>query len=191
MTEERMPFIDLRDKGYEFNLSNDMLDLLSQEYGAEHLIGKIKGETNIEGVGTICRQYGVDLMRRALELGEKYPERTYEVIKEASAQTGVGNFPHIAQRFLEIAYLGLLPIKALRVPVSHCSKITYAVDQCAVFELNREKNGPEIANAMPCKHLCLALLETLTGELSLPTERRADTLMASDGSCRFTIELCS
>ena len=184
---ERSPRIDLRDKGYSFRISAELLDQISADFGAEKLLEQIDADMDVATIIAVCTQHGTNLGQRTLELGERYQDRIYEVIKEVAAQTMMGPFPHVLQRFLEVAYLSLLPIKQLRIVQTWAPLLTYAVaDSCAVYDSLQARLGEEKMRDMPCKALCLSLAKTLLHAFQVQAEVRADALMAKDHRCQFT-----
>ena len=101
-------------KPYSFDLNEDMIKIIRSEFGAEGIAtklaeatkGKAKGE--IEKIGKqVFEEYGQNWMRKVMQLGEEYPDRTMEVVKESIDHDGNQFlvFPHIPQRYIEIAYL--------------------------------------------------------------------------------------
>ena len=176
--------------GTSFDLNEDMLNTLSQEFEISKLIGKFceaaKGKEQTEAIAKeIFGEYGRDLMRRTIKLGEEYPDRTYEVIKEAAQKTGELTFPHIPQRFLEIAYLGTQPILKLPIVENSPSRLTFRLDSCATFDALKERCGEGIAEQMPCRHACLAACESLFQDLNLEVKVDMEASMVRDGYCQF------
>ena len=100
------------DEELSFDIDQRILDTISQEFDVNKLVenfAKIienKERKEIEDIAKkVFREYGRNLMTRAIELGEKYSDRTYEVMKEVAKKTGVGPFPHVPQRFLELSLI--------------------------------------------------------------------------------------
>jgi hypothetical protein len=110
---------------YSFDLNQDMIDMIRAEFGpelvadrfAEAIKGKDKGE--IEKVGkAFFEDLGRAWMQKTIQLGEEYSDRTIEVVKEAVDRQGNQFliFPHVPQRFVEIAYLSTQ--RFLKVPIT-------------------------------------------------------------------------
>jgi hypothetical protein len=189
---EPTPRIDLRDKGYSFRVSAELLDHIVADFGSEKLLEQIGADMDVAAISASCAEHGRILGQRTMELGEQYQDRIYQVIREVASQTGMGPFPHVVQRFLEVAYLSLLPIKQLRIVQTWAPLLTYAVvDSCAVFDSLKSKLGEEKTREMPCKALCLSLVKSLLDAFELDTQVRTDALMTKDGRCQFTVAMTS
>ena len=74
---------------YSFELNSEMLQLLHDEFDVEKITSKFaealngKGPEEIEKEGkAIFETYGRDWIRKVHQLGDEYPDRTYEVLKE-------------------------------------------------------------------------------------------------------------
>ena len=110
---------------YSFDLNEDMLRMIREEFGAEvaaaklaeAIKGKPKGE--IEKAGKqFFEEFGQQWMNRVMQLGEEYPDRTIEVILESIDRDGnqFMVFPHVPQRYVEIAYLATQQF--LKLPIN-------------------------------------------------------------------------
>ena len=130
-------------------------------------------------------EYGRNLMTRAIELGEKYSDRTYGVMKEVAKKTGVGPFPHVPQRFLEIFNMGTQQ-NVLKVVVSTMSQLTHRVGPCVFFDAVKEKCGEDVAKLLTCKHIDLSALEALYNNFNLQVNIRMEASIPSEGYCQFT-----
>ena len=101
-------------KPYSFDLNEDMIQLIRDEFNAETVVTKladaIKGKDK-KDIGKIAKdifeEYGQNWMRKTIQLGEEYSDRTIEVTLESVDRNGEQFllFPHVLQRFVEIAYL--------------------------------------------------------------------------------------
>jgi len=174
-----------------FDIDQRILDAISQEFDVNKLIDNFaKNITNkktqeIEAVAKkMFGEYGRKLMGRAMELGEKYSDRTYEVMKEVAEKTGVGPFPHVCQRFLEIFNMGTQR-KALTVVVSNTSQLTHRVGPCVFFDAVKEKCGEDVAKLLTCKHIDLSALDILYDSLNLSVDVRMEASIPSEGYCQF------
>ena len=177
-----------------FDLDEDMLDTISQEFDISKLVAKFseaiatEEKEQIEGIAQrIFGEYGRDLMKRTVQLGEEYPDRTYEVIKAAAEKTGNFAFPHIPQRFLEIAYLSTQPIMKLDIVENSPRRLIYKLESCATFDALKQRCGDKVASLLPCKYVCLAACDTLFKALGMPMELVMGASMISDGYCQFMV----
>jgi len=175
-----------------FDIDQRILDTISQEFDVKKLVENFaksiadkKREETEDIAKKVFREYGRNLMTRTMELGEKYSDRTYEVIKGVAEKTGVGPFPHASQRFLEIFNMGTQH-SVLKVMVSTRSQFTHRVGPCVFLNAIKEKCGEDVANLLTCKHIDLSALETLYNNLKLPVNVRMEASIPSEGYCQFT-----
>ena len=175
-----------------YDLNVDMLNTIEKEFDVKKLVEKFahdiagKGKREIESVAKrTFGEYGENFMKRTLELGEKYTDQTYEILKAAIKKTDSLRFPHVPQRFIEIAYLSIQPFRELNVVENNQYLFIFRIDNCSIFNALKEACGEEVANQMPCKHVCLTASETLYKDLDLKASVGMDTSMAEDGYCQF------
>ncbi len=175
-----------------FDIDQRILDTISQEFDVDKLIDNFaenianKKKEEIEDVAKkVFGEYGQKLMARATELGEKYFDRTYEVIEEVAEKTGVGPFPHVCQRFLEIFNMGTQR-KALTVVISNISQLSHKVGPCVFLNAIKEKCGEDVAKLLTCKHIDLSAFNVLYDNLNLPVDIRMEASIPSEGYCQFT-----
>ena len=181
-------------KPYSFDLNENMLRLIREEFNAEgvaaklaeEIKGKPKGE--VEKIGKrIFEEYGQNWMKRTMQLGEEYSDRTVEVVKESVDRQGNQFiiFPHIPQRFVEIAYLSIQ--QALKIPITlnNARELAYRMPKCTVFKAVKEKCGDEAASLMMCKNGCLKALETIAKDMELYTINEMTASTAKEGYCEF------
>jgi len=179
---------------YSFDLDDHMLRLLREEFDpvklAETLAVSIGGKQGgaLEEIGErVFSEYGRELMKRSIKLGEEYPDRTYEVLKEAVQQTGQWFFPLVPQRFLEIAYLATQRFSALPVVENLRRRLVYRIDDCAVFKATGERCGRKAADLMLCSHACLGALNALCQGLNLNASAIMPARMNREGFCEFVL----
>ena len=175
-----------------FDVDQRILDTILQEFDVNELIDSFakniekKKTEEIENIAKeMFGEYGRNLMSNTIELGKKYSDKTYEVIKEVAEKTGVGPFPHVCQRFLEIFNMGT-QCKALTVVVSNTSQLTHSVSPCVFLNLIKEKCGEDVAKLLTCKHIDLSAFEALYNNLNLSIGVRMETSIPSEGYCQFT-----
>jgi len=175
-----------------FDIDQRILDTISQEFDFNKLVENFaktienKEMKEIEDIAkNVFGEYGRNLMTRTIEMGEKYPDRTYEVMKEVAEKTGVGPFPHVCQRFLEIFNMGTQQ-NVLKIVVGTGSQLTHRVGPCVFLNAIGEKCGEDIAKLLTCKHIDLSALETLYKNLDLSVDIRMEASIPSEGYCQFT-----
>lgn len=180
---------------YSFDLNEDMIGYLRKEFDPRKIVNDFakavagKKVTEIDKIAKeIFTKYGEQWMKKAIQLGEEYPDRTYEVLKEVIDETGESFFPHVHQRLLEIAYLSIQKFRHLPFLENYRSRILYQIPDCNMFRLIKENCGQEVAKLTPCRYACLQGLETLRADLGVDVvaEMVADT--AEKGYCEFSLK---
>lgn len=183
-------------KPYSFDLNEDMIKLIREEFNAEVVAsklaeairGKAKGEV-AKVAGALFTELGGKWMGKTIQLGEEYSDRTIELIKESVDRQG-NQFlfwPHVPQRFVEIAYLGSQEFLKVPITLNNSQVIEYRIPQCALFSKIKEKCGDDVANLMTCENYCLAALETLRQQQELDAIIDMAKSTAKDGYCEFSI----
>jgi hypothetical protein len=179
-----------------FELNEEMLDLIADEFDIRRLVDRFcrtvsgKGKDAAEAAAEeIFSLHGSDWMKRTLQLGEEYSDRTFEVLKEAIDSTGGHlRFPLLPQRFLEIAYLATHGMALLPVYENSPKRLVYRIDDCAMFETIKATCGGDMAEIMPCRHSCLSACKTLFVNLNYPeADIRMQASTSRDGYCKFVI----
>lgn len=182
------------DKQYSYDLNPDMLESLNKEFAPDKIVSQfaeaIKGkkESEIDKISEkIFSEYGKQWMKRTLQLGEEYQDRTYEAMRSMVDHTGELFFPLVPQRFIEIAYLSTQDFLKLTVLENWLRRLIYQVPDCSTLRLIKEQCGQKVADKQPCQHACLAALETLFKELDIEVniERRGAT--AENNNCEYKI----
>ena len=179
-----------------FELNEHMLRLIAQEFDIQkivrHFAQAIEGK-KLEEIENIAEEiftcYGADWIRKSLQLGEEYPDRTYEVLKEG-IDTTEGNlwFPLLPQRFLEIAYLSTQGLEFLPVIENNPRRLVYRIENCQMFQAVKTECGTQIANILPCRHACLTACHTLFHDLECPEVLiKIEAATNKDGYCQFLV----
>ena len=183
-------------KPYSFDINQDMVDLLRGEYNADVVSSKlaeaIKGKPagEIENIGSaLFEELGESLMRKTIQLSEEYSDRTIEVVMESVDRQGnqFMLFPHLLQRYVEIAYLGTQEFLKVPITLNNLEVLEYRIPQCALFGKIKEKCGDEVANLMTCKNYCLNALETMRKDLKMDLVINMAKSTAKDGYCEFSM----
>ena len=184
-------------KPYSFDLNEDLIKLLRDEFNAEGIASKFaeaiskKAKGEVEKIGKqIFEEYGQNWMRKTMQLGEEYSDRTIEMVMESVDHSGNQFliFPHVPQRFIEIAYLSTQQFLKLPVTLNSAFTLAYRVPQCLLFNTIKEKCGDEVANLMTCQNACLKALETLRNDLELDAVIDMIASTAKDGYCEFSVK---
>ena len=180
---------------YSFELNPEMMSRLADEFDAEKVAtefaaateGKSADEVDAQGK-TFFENFGKNWMSQTLKLGEEYPDRTYEVLKEAIDKTGHLKFALLPQRFLEIAYLSTQEISILPIIENNPQRVVYRMANCTTFQKLKEKCGAETANRLPCKHACLTACQTVHEELDIDAKIEMTATIPEDGHCQFAAQ---
>ena len=182
-------------KLYSFDLNEEMLRLIREEFDppklAQNLAAAIsdKKPEEIEKEGAeVFSRYGRELMKKAMQLGEEYPDRTYEVLKAAIDATGELSFPYVPERFIEIAYLGTQQFLTLPVLQNCFPRLVYKVVDCYTFRSVKAECGEKVANTLLCRNACITALDTLRQDLNLDFAIAMEAEMTKDGFCQFALK---
>ena len=176
------------------DLSEEMVAKLGQDCAPQPAIAafaaRLAGRSDAAAVEVAGQEvfgaYGARLMRRTLELGEQYTDQTYEILKAAAKKTGYLHFPHVAQRFLEIAYLATQPVSTVDiVENNHYRLVNRMGPYCVLYKGVKESCGDAVAAEMPCRHACLGAMQSLYDALRLDVAVTQEALMSKDEQCRF------
>ena len=180
--------------GYSFNLNEDMIALVAKEFAPEDVAAQlneaIDGKPK-EEIPEIAKdmflEFGQRWIRRCYQLGEEYPDRTYDVIRESADRTGEFVFPFLGQRAIEIAYLATQELYTMPVEVNNKNQLVYRVDDCKYYQAITAKCGAEVAKLLTCRHGCLAAAETVFDDLNQKVTAEMLSETPKDGCCRFSV----
>jgi len=182
---------------YSFDLNEDMVKLIRQEFNAEVIAARFaeaiggKAMSDVETIGKeIFETYGESWMKRTMLLGDEYSDRTIAVVKETVDHSGAQFllWPHVPQRFVEIAYLSTQKFLTLPIILNNQYELAYRVPECLLFSQIKEQCGDETASLMTCKAACLKALEILRQELELEVDINMAASTARDGYCEFSMK---
>jgi len=204
MTED--PFKEIREQPYplfiaplpySFDLNEDMVKMIREEFNADIVCGKltetIEGKSGDElqtAAEELFAEIGAQWMNKTIQLGEEYSDRTIEVVMETVDRTGEQFliFPHVPQRFVEIAYLSTQDFMKTPIVLNNITDFAYKVPQCALFNKIKENCGEETANLMTCKNYCLSALDAIKQHLDLDVLIDQQASTATDGHCQFLMK---
>ena len=118
---------------------------------------------------------------------EKYRDRTYEVLLEAAKKTGQLIFPHVAQRYIEIAYLSVHLMPVVQIEVNNSRELSFRVyeEECKIYQSLKNLISQEELKTLPCQHACLTLLQTVFDEMGFDVEITMPEKMPDNGNCFF------
>ena len=196
------PFKEMREQPYDlfkapqpysFDLNEDMVKMIREEFNADVVYGKLAdalGGTAGDEAEKQFTELGKQWMSKTIQLGEEYLDRTIEVVMEAVDRNGEQFmiFPHVPQRFIEIAYLSTQEFMKVPMVLNNMTDLAYRIPQCALFRKIKENSGEEAANLMTCKNYCLAALDTVQNHVSLDVLIDQQASTATDGYCQFSMK---
>lgn len=170
-----------------FDLNEEMVETIEREFGPEALRREVQAAKATGLDEAFFAGFGRRWMERALELGELYSDRTYEVLKGAVAKTGHFAFPFIPERFIEIAFLSVQPIYTLPVVENGAAGLVFKMPFCEYYKTVREEAGDEFAAKLPCKAACLAAWRLAFERFGFGVNVSMDATMPVDEYCQFAI----
>ena len=175
---------------YNLDLDEGMMKEMSEEFAPVNFVKSLKLSKphSIEDARASLEEYGRELARRSVEKGEKRIDRVYHVMKKAIEKTGEMKFPFIPQRYLEIAYLSIQPIRRLRIVTNSPRIFSFRLNECSLYKAIEEEYGKEAADKMVCKSACFALIEEILSHFDFNIKPSLEASMADDGKCQFKIE---
>ena len=179
-------------KDFSFDLDERIIETLAKEFDVKKLIAEfaeaIKDDKDVEAVSKrIFEGYGRNWMKRTLELSDRYPDRTYEVLKEAAEKTGALTFPHLPQRAIEIAYTSTKGIYKMPIVENNPQRLVYKMVDCSTYQNILDDCGQDVAKTLPCRYACLSACETLKQDLGLEVEIVMEAATPEDEFCQFAI----
>jgi hypothetical protein len=184
-------------KPYSFELNEDMIKLLNDEFNADKVSDEFskaiegKSKNEIKKVGEqFFTEMGKKWMQKVIQLGEEYSDRTIEVVLETVDRQGNQYliFPHVYQRFIEIAYLSTQDFLKVPITFNNSFEVAYRIPKCTLYGKIVEKLGEETAKLMTCKNYCMKALEILQkhGDIDILVSMPAET--AKNSFCEFSLK---
>lgn len=184
-------------KRMSFELDEEMVAVISAEFSANGIANSFKqaiagkAQDEIEEIGRkVFHDYGKNLMQRSLQLGEEYPDRTYELLREAADQTGSLTFPLVPQRFIEIAFLAVQNLVELPVIENNARRLIFRVDKCRVYEQIEGICGDKVAGILSCSQGCLEACRTAFNGFGIDIDDLTFEMNAAtnkEGYCEFVV----
>jgi len=175
---------------YEFDLDQEMLKDISEEFEPFSFVNelKLRNPKSITNARDDLINYGKKLALKSIEKGQERTDRIYEVMKEAIDKTGEMDFPLIPQRYIEIAYLSIQPIKRLWILSNNHEVFSYKIKDCNLYRAIEKEYGKETAQKMVCNQVCFAIIDAVFSCFSFNVGISHIATIASDGKCQFKIE---
>ena len=173
---------------YDYDLPEGLFQDLSGLAVTElekELAGRLQGGPALPALEEFFRAYGQRVARAVLAAGEKYKDRTAEVMAEAARKTGLV-FPGLPQRYLEIWLLATRPRDRWQIQENSPRRLTFAVSECSIYESIKESIAGE--PSLPCRECCLTFLKELYKHLGLAVQVTQSATMVQSNVCCFKCE---
>lgn len=168
---------------HEFDMPAQMAEEVSSSFSFQELAEKLRGKSEDEARATYS-EFGRTVMKKVIELaGEKYLDRTGEMIEIVAKQTGV-SFPHRVGRYVELSVLSLRPQDKWNVTMATTKEMRFQEYSCAMNAALTEA-GIDL-KGLPCGASCIAgfieaARKTTTKMRIIHTAKLPDA-----GYCEFT-----
>jgi len=162
-------------KPLSFELNERMVSELSKEFGFSKLIEQLNGDQ--VNKNDVLIKYGRELAEKVCRSSDEYPDRTYDVMLDALKDTGIGVFPLLLQRCLEISYISINEQHRLPVIESNTKRLVYRVKSC---KLSAGKEP-----SLQCETACLELAKGVADHFNV---QNVVTRQVKVDCCEFTIE---
>ncbi|MGQ9721881.1 MAG: hypothetical protein ACUVXA_11235 [Candidatus Jordarchaeum sp.] len=170
---------------YDFYIKDELFETIEKEFDGETIAKKYAQSKNIKDF----EEYGKQLMLRTIELSdqEKYRDRTYQVLLESAKKTGELIFPHVAQRYIEIAYLSVHLMGVVQIEANNAQELSFKVaeEDCKIYQSLKNLISKEELEKLPCQAACLSTLKTVFDKMGFKVETNMLEKMPENGECYF------
>lgn len=183
-------------KPYSFDLNEDMVQMIRKEYDPDKvtdaLLTSINDKSKAEAkkaAEAFFKDMGEKWMQRSIQLGDEYSDRTIEIILETVDRQGKQFliFPHVLQRYVEIAYLSVQDFLKVPVTLNNMDELSYRIPKCALYKKIGEKAGEDFAKQMTCQNYCLAALGVVQKHTNVDVLVDQPSSTAKEGFCEFSM----
>jgi hypothetical protein len=170
---------------YDFYIKDELFETIEKEFDGETIAKRYAASKNIQDF----EEWGKQLMLRTMELSDqdKYRDRTYEVLLEAAKKTGELIFPHVAQRYIEIAYLSVHLMGIVQIEANNARELSFKVveNDCKIYQSLKNLISEEELKKLPCKAACLSALKTVFDKMGFQVKLNMLQKMPENGACYF------
>ncbi len=168
----------------------EMISKLSEKFDPEEFVKglDVSEAEDILSSKSAFEEYGEKLIKESITLGEKNKDRIFELMENAAEKTGELEFPLFPERYIELAYLSIQPIKRLWVNANSPELFSFEIKDCNIHKSIKEKLGQEAADKMACKETCFKIIEGSFDYFDFDIEKSMPKTMAQDEKCLFEIE---
>jgi hypothetical protein len=183
-------------KPYSFDLNEDMVPMIRKDFDpdkvSDALVAAVKGKSKAEAhkaAEAFFKEMGEKWMRKTIQLGDEYFDRTIEMVLETVDRQGKQFmiFPHVLQRYVEIAYLATQDFLKVPITLNNMEELSYRIPKCALYKKIGEKAGEDFAKLMTCKDYCLSALAVAQKQTNVDVLIDQPMETAKEGFCEFTM----
>jgi hypothetical protein len=178
---------------YSFDLAEEMIETLAEEFDPARSVGEAKarsegksGNEADEEVRAYFADHGRRLMERTIELSKAYPDQTEVVMHRDMEVTASDGWPFLAQRLMEIAFLGSQPIYTLPIVENGAYRFTWKLAMCETYVQVQEQMGDEAAKKLLCQGSCMTATKDAFVRNGFDVDVTAEARMPDDDYCQFT-----
>lgn len=173
---------------YEFDI--EMINEISEEFDSQMFVDRLEVSSSdeIEQKEDSFTEYGKNLIKKSIELGEENKDRTYELLMKAAEKTGELKFPLFPERYIELAYLSIQPFKRLWINSNSPEVFSYKIENCSLYNAIENNCGKDASEKMICQETCFAILEEAFRYFDFDIKSVMESNMAEDESCVFKVE---
>ncbi len=183
-------------KPYSFDMNEDMVQMIRKDFDPDKVAnalaaaiqGKSKADARKAGEA-FFKDMGEKWMRKSIQLGDEYSDRTIEMVLETVDRQGKQFliFPHVLQRYVEIAYLATQDFLKVPITLNNMDELSYRIPKCALYKKIGEKAGEDFAKLMTCKDYCLSALATAQKQTNIDILVDQPATTVKEGFCEFSM----
>lgn len=178
---------------YSFDLAEEMIETLAQEFDPARSVGEARaraeGKSGSEADAAMTAYFadhGRRLMERTVELGKEYPDQTEVVMHRDMEINASDGWPFLAQRLIEIAFLGSQPIYTLPIVENSAHRFTWKLAMCETYVQMQEQMGDETAGKLLCQSSCIAATKGAFISSGFNVDVTVEARMPDEDFCQFT-----
>lgn len=167
---------------YLFDADREMIEEITPKNNFAELLEELKGKEK-EAAKALLSGFGVELMKKVAEVGEKHKDRAWEMIEICAKQTGLP-FPHVLQVYVELFTLCSRPIDKWAIAESHPNRMR--IQQFTCSYLKAQQDAGLDTDGLPCQALCLSAFEYASKARDIPVDVSLTRYLPKDKMCEFT-----
>lgn len=162
---------------YVYDLPKELILAMNEEFPAESLFSAANlGEEFLVNQG---REFMSLLISKAD--GDAYRDRTAEMIERVAQQTGI-RFPHVFERYIELAILALRPRDAWTISEATTRTLKVRSFNCSLGRKFGEKGVGS------CQVFCRAAYQGAAEKAGTPVQISCTCDLDNSGLCEFTFQ---